>query len=160
MTRQLLPTDLQTADCPSGSDKLPQLSVSASKDKAGRIHVTLCNLDPNAPAKVACQLEGAEAQKLSGRVLTAATMNAHNTFESPDNVKPAEFNACKPHRRRLHRHPARQVGRGVEGGVRRAAGPDTKRFGLAVLRSRRRLGGSRETHRILPTKSGSRLVQG
>ena len=89
----LLPTDLQTADCPSGSDKLPQLSVSASKDKAGRIHVTLCNLDPNAAAKVACQLEGAKARKLSGRVLTAPTMNAHNTFELPDVVKTTEFNA-------------------------------------------------------------------
>ena len=71
----------------------PQLSVSASKDKAGKIHVTLCNLDPNAPAKVACQLQGAEAQKLSGRVLTAAAMNAHNTFEVPDAVKTAEFSA-------------------------------------------------------------------
>jgi alpha-L-arabinofuranosidase len=89
----LLPTDLQTADCPSGVGKLPQLSVSASRDKAGRIHVTLCNLDPNAPAKVTCQLAGAKAGKVSGRVLTAAAMNAHNTFEFPDTVKTAEFNA-------------------------------------------------------------------
>ncbi len=90
---KLLPADLQTADCPSGSEKLPQLSASASKDKAGRIHVTLCNLDPNAPAKVACRLEGASVRKLSGRVLTASAMNAHNTFESPDLVKTAEFTA-------------------------------------------------------------------
>jgi len=90
---KLLPAELQTADCPSGSEKLPQLSVSASNDKAGRIHVTLCNLDPNAPAKVACQLEGAQVRKLSGRVLTASAMNAHNTFESPDQLKPAEFTA-------------------------------------------------------------------
>ena len=89
----LLPTDLQTADCPSGSEKLPQLSVSASKDKAGKIQATLCNLDPNAPAKVACQLEGAKVGKLSGRVLTASAMNAHNTFDSSDLVKTADFTA-------------------------------------------------------------------
>ena len=47
----------------------------------------------NAPAKVTCQLEGAKTQKLSGRVLSAAAMNAHNTFELPDTVKTAEFNA-------------------------------------------------------------------
>ena len=47
----------------------------------------------NAPAKVTCQLEGAKARKLSGRMLTAATMNAHNTFELPDTVKTTEFNA-------------------------------------------------------------------
>ena len=91
----LLPTDLQAADCPSATDKLPQLSVSASKDPAGRIHVTLCNLDPEVAAKVACQLDGAHAQKLSGRVLTAAAMNAHNTFALPDAVKTADFTACK-----------------------------------------------------------------
>jgi alpha-N-arabinofuranosidase len=91
----LLPTDLQTADCPSGSGKLPQLSVSASKDKAGKIHVTLCNLDPNAPAKVTCQIEEGKAGKLSGRVLTAEAMNAHNTFERPDVVKTADFKALQ-----------------------------------------------------------------
>jgi alpha-N-arabinofuranosidase len=92
---KLLPTDLQTADCPSSSDKLPQVNVSASQDKAGKIHVTLCNLDPSAPAKVACQLEGAKASRLSGRVLTASAMNAHNTFESPDLVQTADFNDFK-----------------------------------------------------------------
>jgi alpha-L-arabinofuranosidase len=91
----LLPTDLQTADCPSGSGKLPQISASASRDQAGRIHVTLCNLDPGAPAKMSCQLAGAKAQKLSGRVLTAEAMNAHNTFERPDAVKTTAFDACQ-----------------------------------------------------------------
>ncbi|GAH21476.1 unnamed protein product [marine sediment metagenome] len=30
-------------------------------------------------------------QKAAGRVLTAEVMNAHNTFEKPDAVTPAEF---------------------------------------------------------------------
>ena len=89
----LLPTDLQTANCPSTPDKLPQLNVCASRDKAGKTHVTLCNLDPNVPAKVTCQLESAQARRLSGRVLTASAMNAHNTFALPDAVKTAEFNS-------------------------------------------------------------------
>jgi alpha-N-arabinofuranosidase len=74
---------------------LPQLSVSASRDQAGKTHVTLCNLDPKAPAKVTCKLDGVKARTLSGRVLTAEVMNAHNTFERPDMVKTSTFNACQ-----------------------------------------------------------------
>jgi alpha-L-arabinofuranosidase len=89
----LLPSGLQTADYVFNGQKIPAVSVSASRDQAGKIHVTLCNLDPNRPAQVTCDLQGAKARKIAGRVLTAPEMNAHNTFDHPDNVKPAEFNA-------------------------------------------------------------------
>ncbi len=36
-------------------------------------------------------LAGTKIATLSGRVLTAAAMNAHNTFDQPENVKPAPF---------------------------------------------------------------------
>jgi alpha-N-arabinofuranosidase len=91
----LLPTELQSADYQFNSEKIPDVSASASRDPAGKIHVTLCNLNPNQPAEVACELRGGKAQKLSGRVLTAPAMNAHNTFDQPDTVKPAEFSAFK-----------------------------------------------------------------
>jgi alpha-N-arabinofuranosidase len=78
-----------------GDKKIPAVSASASRDKAGRIHVTLCNLNPNQSIEVPCELQGAKAQKISGRVLTAPGMNAHNTFAQPDNVQPAEFTAFK-----------------------------------------------------------------
>ena len=71
------------------------MSVSASRDKAGKLHVTLCNLNPHQPAEVACELQGAKAGGLSGRVLTAPELASHNTFEQPENVKPAEFTAFK-----------------------------------------------------------------
>ena len=91
----LLPSELQSVDYPFGDKKIPAVSASASRDKTGRIHVTLCNLNPNQSIEVPCELQGARAQKLSGRVLTAPEMNAHNTFDQPDNVKPTEFNAFK-----------------------------------------------------------------
>ena len=91
----LLPSELQGADYEFNSQKIPDVSASASRDPAGKIHVTLCNLNPNRPAEVACELQGGKAQKLSGRVLTAPAMNAHNTFDQPDAVKPAEFSAFK-----------------------------------------------------------------
>ena len=91
----LLPSELTSADYAFGSEKIPAVSVSASKDKTGKINVTLCNLNPNAAAELTCELQGAKASKVSGRVLTAETMQVHNTFDKPDAVKPAEFSDFK-----------------------------------------------------------------
>ena len=91
----LLPTELQSVDYSSGQDKIPAVNVSASRDKSGRIHVTLCNLNPTAVAEVSCALHGAKAGRISGRVLTAPTIQAHNTFTNPETVKPSGFRDYK-----------------------------------------------------------------
>jgi alpha-L-arabinofuranosidase len=92
---RLLPVELQSPDYELGTDKIPQINVSASLDQSGKMHVTLCNLNPRASAEIACELQGARAQRLSGRVLTAAEITAHNTFDRPETVKPTTFNAGK-----------------------------------------------------------------
>jgi alpha-L-arabinofuranosidase len=90
---KLLPAEVQTPDCPA--EALPQVNVSASRDRAGKLHVTLCNMSATAPAEVAGELQGGRVGKLSGRVLTASEMNAHNTFDRPQKVKTVAFDACK-----------------------------------------------------------------
>ena len=92
---KLLPTELQSGTYESGSEKIPQLNISASRDGEGKIHVTLCNLHPRLPTVVACELQGAKAKNISGRILTAADMTAHNTFEQPETVKVAAFSDAK-----------------------------------------------------------------
>ena len=91
----LLPSDLVCEDYALGDDRIPGLSVSASRGAGGVIHVTLCNLNPGAPAELTCDLQGAKPRSVSGRVLTAEIMQAHNTFDKPEAVKPAGFAACK-----------------------------------------------------------------
>lgn len=91
----LLPTDLQSADYAFHSNEIPDVNVCASRDQAGKIHVSLCNLNPSRPAEVTCQLEGAKSKRLSGEVLTADAMNAHNTFDQPNTIEPAEFTDFK-----------------------------------------------------------------
>jgi alpha-N-arabinofuranosidase len=86
-----LPSELKSADYKLADEKIPFVSASASRDVMGKIHVTLCNLNPNAPAHISCDLIGAQAQKLFGRVLTATEMNARNTFDHPDALQPVEF---------------------------------------------------------------------
>jgi alpha-N-arabinofuranosidase len=73
-------------------ERLPQISVSASKDETGTVHVSLCNLDPNATAKVKLTLAGVDAiGQVSGKMLTADDMTTHNTFSQPEQLKPTEF---------------------------------------------------------------------
>jgi alpha-N-arabinofuranosidase len=87
----LLPVDLECADYQFGNEAVPAIDVSASKDKSGKVHVSLCNLNPSKPAEVSCKLLGIEPTSISGRVLTADDMTAHNTFDKPEAVKPAAF---------------------------------------------------------------------
>jgi len=91
----LLPIELECSDYTFGNDSIPALNVSASKNDSGSIHMSLCNLDPGNTAEVHCALEGAEPKEISGRVLTAKAMTAHNTFENPQVVKPTIFNNFK-----------------------------------------------------------------
>jgi alpha-N-arabinofuranosidase len=51
----------------------------------------LCNLSAAESAEIECELRGMDASSVSGSIITAPEMDAHNTFESPEVVKPAEF---------------------------------------------------------------------
>jgi alpha-L-arabinofuranosidase len=78
-----------------GVDSIPAVSASASRDKTGTIHVTMSNLDPKATRAVTVDIQGASATSATGRVLTGDAMDAHNTFERPEAVKPAPFTGAR-----------------------------------------------------------------
>jgi alpha-N-arabinofuranosidase len=90
-----LPADLTCDDYTLDSQKIPALHVSASKGKDGAVYVSVCNLNPNTPADLECDLQGMKVGSVTGRVLTADTMQAHNTFDNPSAVKPAPLNGIK-----------------------------------------------------------------
>jgi alpha-N-arabinofuranosidase len=91
----LLSTELTAAPYRFESEEIPGVSASASRSKTGKIHLTLCNLNPGAAAELTCELRGGMARPSAGRVLTAGTMQAHNTFDSPDQLRPVEFRDYK-----------------------------------------------------------------
>src|SRR5437763_1244488 len=74
---------------------IPAVSGSASRDKEGRIHVTLTNLAPNRGRAVSGEITGAHVSRVSGRVLAAAAMNAHNSLGPPAAVQPAPFTRAR-----------------------------------------------------------------
>jgi len=84
-----LPSDLYCHVYKNGDLELPALVTSSSRDSSGTVHITICNLNPHQDAPLQCQLQGMTPGRVSGRVLTAEAMNAMNTFEKPEAIKPA-----------------------------------------------------------------------
>jgi alpha-L-arabinofuranosidase len=86
-----LPIDLKTSNLSDSPVKIPTVSASASRDAAGRIHLSLVNTSPDGPVTVSCEIAGASVGSVTGRILTAPSMTSHNTFDAPDAVRPAPF---------------------------------------------------------------------
>jgi alpha-N-arabinofuranosidase len=87
----LLPLDVRCESYARGEQAIPAISASASRDSAGGIHLSLCNLHPEREMPVSCALRGAAIGGIAGRTLTAPTIDAHNTFDRPDRVRPTAF---------------------------------------------------------------------
>ncbi len=86
-----LPIELKSPWYHNQEVAVPAISASAVRDKAGRVHVAFVNLDPKRAIPVSVALAGVTASGVSGRVLTAAAMDAHNDFATPDVVTPKPF---------------------------------------------------------------------
>jgi alpha-N-arabinofuranosidase len=86
----MLPVDLQSESYTNGAVSIPALSVSASKDKEGRIHVSIANLHPTKAQNLRCDVKGTTGSRVSGEIITAASMNAYNDFGKPEavNIRP------------------------------------------------------------------------
>ena len=91
----VLPLTLSSPDYVVGDLKIPAISASAARAQDGHVYVSLVNCDPNNGATVDCKLTGVTATAVAGQVLTADAMNAHNTFEQPNAVKPTAFNGAQ-----------------------------------------------------------------
>ncbi len=90
-----LKLDLKTPDYVFGAEKLPAVSASASRNAAGKIHLSLVNLHPTESINVAAALTGVAAGTVSGRILTGPELNTRNTFEAPETIKPVAFTGAK-----------------------------------------------------------------
>jgi alpha-N-arabinofuranosidase len=89
----LLSVDATVGSYKYNDQEVPQVTVSASKDKDGKVNISLCNIDHKESASLSIQLRGIAEQisSLTGTILTADTIDAHNTFEQPEVVIPTEF---------------------------------------------------------------------
>jgi alpha-N-arabinofuranosidase len=91
-----LPLDITCKEMPVRDRRtIPMLSATASRDAAGKIHISMSNLDADNEQTVTINMPDVKATKAVGEILTAKDLAAHNTFEQPEAVKPAAFNGAK-----------------------------------------------------------------
>ncbi|WP_232468413.1 alpha-N-arabinofuranosidase [Alkalitalea saponilacus] len=76
-----------------GDISLPQVDAIAAKGKDGQIYVAITNIDPNNRASFDLSLDGYSIRNVKGETLYANAIDAVNTFENPNNVKPKEIKA-------------------------------------------------------------------
>lgn len=72
-------------------DMLDAISVSASKDKSGTVHISLTNIDAHNEQEVNIDLRGISGKSVTGRILRSDKLQDHNTFENPEKIKPTVF---------------------------------------------------------------------
>jgi alpha-N-arabinofuranosidase len=91
----LLPVSFSCNNYELNDRKVDAVSVSASKDALGKIHITLVNIDPNKEQTVETELRGVTLTNVSGKALTSANLTDHNTFDKPNTVSVKEFKGVK-----------------------------------------------------------------
>jgi alpha-N-arabinofuranosidase len=92
---KLLPLTVKSNEYTFNNEKLPAVSASASVDNSGTGHISLVNIDAHQSQEVVITLYGSKFKNVSGRILTAAKINDHNTFNSPNKVQPQQFKDAK-----------------------------------------------------------------
>ncbi|GJJ03246.1 alpha-L-arabinofuranosidase [Duganella rhizosphaerae] len=76
-----------------GAVTIPGVSASAARAKDGKLYLALVNTDPSRAVDVAVNVAGTKVKGAAGKVLTSAAMDAHNTFQNPQAIKPSAFSA-------------------------------------------------------------------
>jgi alpha-L-arabinofuranosidase len=88
-----LPVRLEPGRYSAGASSLPRLDAIAARDERGRVWLAVVNLDPRESATVRVAAASTEARTAVGETLTAERVDAVNTFDRPDAVKPVAVSA-------------------------------------------------------------------
>ena len=90
-----LPVELQSPEYAFGDQRIPMVSASATRAADGSaVHLSLVNTSPGQAVTLSVKLAGFTPKSAAGRVLTAAAITAHNTFEAPNAVQPTAFSGA------------------------------------------------------------------
>jgi alpha-N-arabinofuranosidase len=91
----MVPCDVQSERYAFGDYDVPAISASASVNGDGKLHITLSNANPHKDIAVELFVRGLKGGQVQGRVLQGSSMNAHNTFDNPNNIRPSAFGEVK-----------------------------------------------------------------
>jgi len=106
----LIPVSFTSPDYKFEDKTIPAVTASASKDKAGYIHITFTNADPLREIEINIEIRGSQPGEVTGAVLTGKELSVHNTFDYPEAIKTVPFNGTKLNKNLLSvRLPASSV---------------------------------------------------
>ena len=88
-----LATHLECEPYSYGNQSIPGISASASRGANGRTLLTLCNVHAETDVQLIVEVRGADVLWATGQILTSDAMNAHNTFDAPETIKPQSYTA-------------------------------------------------------------------
>lgn len=74
---------------------IPALSVSASKDSNGLVHISMVNVDAKKENKITIDLKEFGVKSVSGKILTSEKLQDYNSFEDPTKIQPADYKGFK-----------------------------------------------------------------
>jgi alpha-N-arabinofuranosidase len=83
-----VPVTFEAGRYTHGTITLPRVDAIAARDASGTLWLALTNVDPHQPAEIATTLAGLTPRTASGETLTAAAIDAVNTFDAPGTVAP------------------------------------------------------------------------
>jgi alpha-N-arabinofuranosidase len=83
-----VPVAFDAGEYRHGDIALPGVDAVAMRDTAGKLWLSLVNLDPHEAREIAVGVPGLRVRSARGEVLTAPAVNSINTFANPDAVVP------------------------------------------------------------------------
>jgi len=89
----LVPVELAAGTYKTGDIELPRVDAIAARDAAGKLWVSLTNLDAQQAATLELAVSGAKFTRAQGQVLAAPKIDSVNTFEAPGAVVPKPISA-------------------------------------------------------------------
>jgi alpha-N-arabinofuranosidase len=91
----MLPVKIISNDYVLADERLPAVSVSASRDKMGVTHISLVNIDAAKSQDISININGAKYTSVSGRIITSKRLQDYNSFDEPDKIHPEDFKDAK-----------------------------------------------------------------
>lgn len=88
-----LPISFDAGTYKFGDVSVPRIDAIAARDTDGKLWIALTNVDPSKPVDIDAALAGIRARNASGTMLTAARVDAVNSYDKPDTVKPQPISA-------------------------------------------------------------------
>ncbi|KOP37242.1 alpha-N-arabinofuranosidase [Flavobacterium sp. WLB] len=88
---KLLPISFQSPLYTVKGETLPAVSVSASKDKNGAVHISVVNVDAKNKNKIEIDTNDLGVKNFTATVLTSAKLQDYNSFDAPNKIVPTVF---------------------------------------------------------------------